>query len=48
MNVHAGAEGVVDGVEEVGGEEDDALEIFELAEKDLRQFISEGICWVSK
>ena len=34
MDVDAGAEGEVDGGGEVGGEEDDAFEVFEFAEED--------------
>lgn len=40
MQTDAAAEGGVDGVVEVGGEEDDAAEVFELAEEDTHEFVT--------
>lgn len=36
MNVHSGAEGDVDSGVEIGGQEDYALEILQLTQKDCR------------
>lgn len=43
METDAAAEGGVDGVVEVGGEEDDAAEVFEFAEEDANEFITMDI-----